>query len=273
MSRFRTPDSAPGSKPVASLLSSLLIILALAYAGLCLLLFVLQRSMLYFPQPRTPVPGTQVWTLQTEVPLWVTAAGVGREAALIYFGGNAEDVGHSVPDLAAAFPRHAVHALHYRGYGGSGGEPSERALVRDALALFDQLAQRHAEIVLVGRSLGSGVAVQVASQRRIAQLILVTPFDSIENVAARHYPMFPVRWLLRDRFRSAAHAAAIEAPTLIVVAAQDRVIPPAHAEALQASFPPGVARLQRIEAADHNDISLHQRYWQLLVEAAGAASD
>lgn len=265
----RRPDSVP--RGIRAMLISVFTAVLCVYVALCMALFLLQRSMLYFPQPRMPVPGTALQSLQTEVTLSVTVAGIGREAALIYFGGNAEDVGHSVPELAAAFPRHAVHALHYRGYGGSGGKPSERALVQDALALFDRLRQQHAEIVLIGRSLGSGVAVQVASQRRVAQLLLVTPFDSIENVAARHYPMFPVRWLLRDRFRSSAHAVAITAPTLIVVAEQDRVIPPVHAEALQASFPPGVARLERIAGADHNNVSRHPRYWQLLTEAVGSA--
>ncbi|MCU0755718.1 MAG: lysophospholipase [Xanthomonadales bacterium] len=251
--------------------TSLLLTMLLIYAGLCLALYLMQRSMLYFPQARSAVPGTEVMRLQTEVELVVTVAGRERPSALIYLGGNAEDVGQSVPELAAAFPTHAIHALHYRGYGGSGGAPSEAALVGDALALFDQLQPRYADLVLIGRSLGSGVAVQVASQRKVASLVLVTPFDSVENVAARHYPIFPVRWLLHDRFRSWQHAAAIEAPTLIVVAEQDRVIPPSHAEALRQHFPPGVARLETIPGADHNDLSLHPRYWSLLGEWVAAA--
>lgn len=250
---------------------SLLLILLLSYAGLCLALFLMQRSMLYFPQPRSAVPGTELLRLQTEVELVVTVAGRGQPSALIYLGGNAEDVGQSVPELAVAFPTHAIHALHYRGYGGSGGAPSEAALVGDALALVDQLQPYYAELVLIGRSLGSGVAVQVASQRPIVGLILVTPFDSVENVAVRHYPIFPVRWLLRDRFRSWQHTATIEAPTLIVVAEQDRVIPPAHAEALRQHFPPGVARLETLPGADHNDLTLHPRYWPLLREWMAAA--
>jgi pimeloyl-ACP methyl ester carboxylesterase len=250
---------------------SLLLTLLLSYAGLCLALNLMQRSMLYFPQPRSEVPGTELMRLQTEVELLVTVAGRARPSALIYLGGNAEDVGQSVPELAAAFPTHAIHALHYRGYGGSGGAPSEAALVGDALALVDQLQPRYAEFVLVGRSLGSGVAVQVASQRQVARLILLTPYDSLDNVAARHYPIFPVRWLLRDRFRSWQHAAVIQAPTLIVAAEQDQVIPPAHAEALHQHFPPGVARLETLAGADHNDLTLHPRYSPLLREWMAAA--
>lgn len=262
--RIGDPDLERSRSGLRSLVMSLLLTLLLGYAGLCLALFLMQRSMLYFPQPRAEVPGTVVSRLQTEVEIKVTVAGAERASALIYLGGNAEDVGQSVPELAAAFPGHAIHALHYRGYGGSGGQPGEAALVTDALALHDQLRERHDGIVLVGRSLGSGVAVQVAGQRPIDHLILVTPFDSIENVAARHYPMFPVRWLLRDRFRSWQHAPAIRAPTLILVAERDRVIPPAHAEALLAHFPPGVARLEVIRGADHNDLSLRPQYWTLL---------
>lgn len=251
------------------MLISVLLTLLSIYALLCLALFLMQRSMLYFPQPASAVPGTEVFRLQTEVELQVRVAGGGRESALIYFGGNAEDVGYSALELAETFPSRTIYALHYRGYGGSGGQPSERALVLDALALFDRLRPQYTDLVVVGRSLGSGVAVQVASQRPVERLILVTPFDSLERVAAHHYPIFPVRWLLRDRFRSFEHAPAIRAPTLIIAAGRDRVIPPAHADALHRHFPPGVAHLETLAGADHNDISLDPRYAVLLRGPAG----
>lgn len=264
---MRDTPSKPAVTPAPGLrgmLIGLVVTLLSVYALLCLALFLMQRSMLYFPQPAGTVPGTEVLRLQTEVELQVRVAGTGREAALIYFGGNAEDVSFSAIELADAFPSRRIYAMHYRGYGGSGGQPGERALVRDALALFDRLRPQYADLVVVGRSLGSGVAVQVASQRPVERLVLVTPFDSLENVAARHYPIFPVRWLLRDRFRSFEHAAAIRAPTLIIAAGRDRVIPPAHAEALRAHFPPGVARLETLPGADHNDLSMDPRYAALL---------
>src|SRR5260370_41081884 len=90
--------------------------------------------------------------------------------ALIYFGGNAEDVSLNMPSLSAGFPDSAIYLLHYRGYGGSSGRPSEGALFADALTLFDQVHSKHPDVDVVGRSLGSGIAVYVASLRPVTRL-------------------------------------------------------------------------------------------------------
>ena len=87
---------------------------------------------------------------------------------LLYFGGNAEDVSYNLPSLSTAFSDYAIYLMHYRGYGGSSGKPSEAALVADALALFDKVNTEHQNITVVGRSLGSGVAVHLASLRPVA---------------------------------------------------------------------------------------------------------
>ena len=94
----------------------------------------------------------------------------------------------ALPGLADAFPDHALYLLHYPGYGGAPGKPSEAAIAADALALFDRVAPQHPRVVVIGRSLGSGVAVQVASARPVARLVLVTPYDSLEEIAAKHVP-------------------------------------------------------------------------------------
>ena len=115
--------------------------------------------------------------------------------------------------------------MHYRGYGGSAGAPSEAALLEDARTLFDQVHARHADVVAMGRSLGTGVAVRLASERPVSRLVLVTPYDSLQDIAVRQYPYFPVRWLLRERFDSGRVAARVTAPTLILAADGDEVIP------------------------------------------------
>ena len=89
-----------------------------------------------------------------------------------------------------------LYLLHYRGYGGSSGSPSEEMISRDAMTLFDQVYATHPHITVVGRSLGSGVAVRLASQRPAARLVLITPYNSLEELAARQFPIFPVKWLL-----------------------------------------------------------------------------
>ena len=226
-------------------------------------LFAIQRSLIYFPQPRTGPAAS--FTLDVDgARLVVSVHRAESERAVLYFGGNAEDVSHSIEAIAPAFPDAALYLPHYRGYGGSSGRPSEAALFADALAVFDEVHRRHAQVMLVGRSLGSGVAAYVASRRPVSRVVLVTPFESLAAVGARHYPAPLVRWLLRDRFDSAEYAAAITAPTLLLAAADDDIIPPAHAEALLRAFRPGIATLQVLNGVGHNTIHLSPAYVGLL---------
>jgi len=148
--------------------------------------------------------------------------------------------------------------------GGSSGRPSETALVADTLALYDKLAPQHKEISVVGRSLGSGVAVQLAAARPVTRLVLVTPYDSLQEVAAQQFPYFPVRWLLLDKFESWKYVPQISAPTLVIAAEYDEVIPRASTEALFARFPPGAATSKIIAGAGHNTISESAEYASLL---------
>lgn len=244
---------------------TLLVLLAAVYLGLCALLFFFQRSLIYFPQPRTPMPGTQTLPLASEAgPVLVTALRRPGTQALLYFGGNAEDVSWSLPTLAEAFPAHSLYLLHYRGYGGSAGTPSEAALFADALALHERVLLEQPQITVVGRSLGSGVAVYLASQRPVERLVLVTPYDSIEELAAQRFPVFPVRWLLQDKFESSRYAGQVSAPTLLLAAENDEVIPLASTRALRGHFTAGVARLEIIPDHDHNSVSESAAYVPML---------
>ena len=179
-------------------------------------------------------------------------------------GGNAEDVSRSLQELAAAFPGHSIYLLHYRGYGESSGKPSEEAFHRDALALFDKVHAEHASITVVGRSLGSGVAERLASERPVDHLVLVTPYNSFQELGARQYRYFPVRWLLKDKFESWRYASRITAPTLLIAAEHDEVIPRSSTEALFHHFLPGTAKLEIIPGAGHNSISAAPEYLALL---------
>ena len=241
------------------------VVAILVYLACCALLFAFQRSLIYFPQPPSPANGASNFTLPTDgAQVQVTAMPRKGLDAVVYFGGNAEDVNFSLPSLAAAFPEHAIYLMHYRGYGGSSGKPSEDALVADALALFDRVSTEHPNVVVIGRSLGSGVAVHVASLRPAARLILVTPYDSLVELAANQYPYFPIRWLLLDRFESWRYAAQVTAPTLVVAAERDEVIPRTSTEALYARFHTGVATLRVVAGANHNTISESPEYAPLL---------
>jgi len=118
----------------------------------------------------------------------------------------------------------------------------------------------HSKIVVMGRSLGSGVAVRLAATRPVQRLVLVTPYDSIVNVAKRQFPFMPVGLLLLDRYESWRDAPSIQVPTLIVAAANDRVIPRESTAALFRAFAPGVARMKVIADVGHNSISAAPGY-------------
>ena len=240
-------------------------VLGAIYLAVCVALFLLQRSMIYFPQPRHAPPGTPLLSFPVDGrQVLATTREKDGERALIYFGGNSEDVSSSLPGLSRLFPDHALYLLHYPGYGGAPGRPSEAALMADAFALFDRVAARHPRVTVLGRSLGSGVAVQVAGARPIERLVLVAPYDSLEGVAEGRFPMIPVRWILQDKFDSARHASLVKAPTLIIAVENDRVIPRASTDRLLARFPPGLATLGVVVGAEHNFPDDHPDYVRLL---------
>ena len=182
-------------------------------------------------------------------------AGAVRGTAIVFHGnaGHAGDRDY----YASALTRHGLRVIlaEYPGYGPRAGRLGEQSLVADAEQTI-ALAYRmyRAPLLLVGESLGAGVvAAASASQRdRTTALLLITPWDRLENVAAFHYPWLPVRWLLRDRYDTAAHLKSFGRPVLVVVAADDRIVPARFGAALyQALSEP--KRLIAVEGADHND--------------------
>jgi pimeloyl-ACP methyl ester carboxylesterase len=242
-------------------LMSLVALIVIVYLLLCAALFVFQRSLIYFPQPGA-INSAVTPLKMPDAEIRVSTREHAGPKALIYFGGNAEDVSRNLPAFAEAFPDYALYLMNYRGFGGSAGSPSEEAIAGDALALFDQVSASHPQIAVVGRSLGSGVAVRLASQRQVTQLILVTPYNSLVEIAARQYPLVPVQWLLKDRFESGRYAAHIRVPTLLLVASDDEVIGRDSSQRLLGNFPEGVATLRVVPDSGHNSISGRREYLQ-----------
>ncbi|MNX45722.1 putative aminoacrylate hydrolase RutD [compost metagenome] len=243
----------------------LVVIPAAVYLALCVALFVFQRSLIYYPQPRAVGSAETLLTLPVDdAQVLVSVRPYDGPKALIYFGGNAEDVSRSLPAFAEAFPDHALYFMHYRGYGGSSGSPSEEAIARDAMTLFDKVYADHPQITVVGRSLGSGVAVRLASSRPATRLLLVTPYNSLEELAARQFRWFPVQWLLKDKFESWRYASHITVPTRLIAAEHDEVIPGASTQRLYGHFAKGVAAMQVIKGTGHNSISDSPEYFKAL---------
>ena len=211
-------------------------------------MYVLQRHVQYFPTNAAPAPemvglsGVQVVPLGTPdgetVVLWYAQAKAGRPTLLFFHGNTGE-----ISDRAARFAFYqsrgfGVAFLSYRGFGGSTGTISETGMMVDAQAAYDWLLAQDvapARIVLVGGSLGTGVAVQLAATHPIAAAVLEAPYTAAVDVAAQLYPWLPVRLLMKDQFRSSDHIGAVTAPVLVVHGTRDAVIPFAMGQRLFAA--------------------------------------
>ncbi|OGA17943.1 MAG: hypothetical protein A3I63_04375 [Betaproteobacteria bacterium RIFCSPLOWO2_02_FULL_66_14] len=265
-----------------SLVASILKIAAAVAVGLPLVVYLAQDSLIFYRQPlpesrRAQIarqfPVAQEFALAvpdgTRLHGWLVRPHDATPAPLVlYFGGNAEEVSwmlEAVGDTARGeTPGIAWLLVNYRGYGASEGSPSERALVADALALYDH-AQRLAgidaeRIFAFGRSLGSGVAVALAAERALRGVVLVSPFDSLAAVAKHYYPYLPVDWLLKHRFDSVGRAPAMRTRLLCLIAERDDVIPVVHAERLYAAWGGPKTRVL-LTAANHNSTDGAPAYW------------
>jgi pimeloyl-ACP methyl ester carboxylesterase len=237
------------------------------YIAMCCVLYVMQDRLLYFPTPQAQPRGATALLIHTDgLALKVWQLHGDLPDALLYFGGNAEDVAAKLGEYEAAFPDRAVYLVHYRGYGGNPGAPSEQWLIKDAQAVYDYLKLRHRHVVVMGRSLGSGVATAVAAARPVEKLILVTPYDSIAKVAADHYGWAPVRWLIKDSYDSVARMKDVRARVLVLIAARDDVVLRARSDALVEAIPPSLRQVKIFSNATHNDINLQPGYRESLRE-------
>jgi pimeloyl-ACP methyl ester carboxylesterase len=194
----------------------------------------------------------------------------GQRRALVYFGGNNEEITWLRPHFASMAPGHTCYLLAYRGYGASGGRPTEAALTRDAVTFHDDVESRHPglRVDVFGRSLGSGVAMQLAARREVGRLALVTPFDSLVSTGADLVPWLPIRSLLDERWDSAAvatQAAAHASDILVLRAGRDQIVRPARTDALLAALPPGTHVIDYPDA-DHRSIHEQPTYWTSLAD-------
>ncbi len=212
-------------------------IVALVASGLLALVWSQQRRLIYFPSPgpipsaATILPNGQDVVLETEggirLGAWYFPVSGGGPAVLVC-NGNGGDRSMRV-ELAAALNRmgYSVLLFDYRGYGGNPGRPSEDGLAADARAAQTWLAQQPGvdKIVYFGESLGAAVAVGLAVERPPAALVLRSPFTSLADVAAVHYPWLPAGRLLLDRYPSVERIASVRVPVLVIAGDRDDIVP------------------------------------------------
>jgi len=244
-------------------------LLLLGYVGTTLFLYFNQRSLLYFPTPIHPTAHPEMTLKNDGESINFIVLNEGNMDAIIYFGGNAESMALSSDEIARQFPAFTVYLMDYRGYGRSTGDPSEEGLYSDALKLYDTIRSKYETISVGGRSLGSGIAVYVAANRDVSKLALITPYDSILNVAQDMYPLFPVSSLLNDAFNAISMVKDIKAKTLIIMAEKDTVIEKERTHQLIDAFDPVLLDVITIENRGHIDISSDERYYKSMQEFVG----
>ena len=231
------------------------------YVGAATYLYVVQRDLL-FPRSTTVIdaPGqSSIYRTRnivepdgTKLTIWECPAlrqGIGT---FVLFYGNAASV-LEFEDAGEEIHRHGfgVVLASYRGYSGNTGHPSEQGLMADARAILATLPKNGGPVILWGHSLGSGVAARMASEGRASALILESPFTAAVDVAAGAYPMFPVRWLMKDRFDTLSLVPRIKVPVLILHGTDDEAVPFGMSKALARAFGTR-ATLFPIAGAHHN---------------------
>jgi pimeloyl-ACP methyl ester carboxylesterase len=256
---------------------------ALTIGFLCFtaLMYLLQKSLIFFPVKigtstlqaiKREFPDAEEITItaadNTALRGWLVKPAVtGKMPLVIYFGGNAEEVSWLINE-AHRFKGWAVCLMNYRGYGLSDGSPGERELYSDALTIYDYCAKRtdidRDRIMVMGRSIGSGVATYLAQNRTLKSAILICPFDSLVSIGKKHYPFLPVSLLLKHRFDSASCAPSIKIPLLALLAASDEIVPRESSMRLIEQW--GGPHSVKIIEGSHNTLQEYAGYWESIEE-------
>lgn len=187
---------------------------------------------------------------------------------ILGFGGNAWNAEHMGNYLHELFPEAEVVTFHYRGYAPSSGNPSAAALLSDAPAVYDcAMGVGSSErIIVIGFSIGTGVAAHLARKRRVDGVILVTPFDTVEQLAREHYGWLPIRLLLQHHMAPVEDLRHVTAPVALISAENDTIIPAARTAPLRKAVRDLVLD-RTIPRTGHNDIYGHPQFTAAMMTA------
>lgn len=228
------------------------------YAVICGALFALQRDLSY-PAPdylftvrdgshRVEVPGGTFF-------LWRPVAGDGP--VVVHFHSNGDQVSF-LSAMGQEWQRVGVSfaAVEYPGYPGAGGQPDERSILAAAEAALAHLTGPmqipRTRIVLVGQSLGTGVALEMAARGWGVQLVLISPYTSWPEVVGHALPWLPTGVLITDRFDALAAAPRVKVPTLVIHGTRDTIVPFAQGQEVAAAI--AGARLFTVTGGHHHDV-------------------
>jgi pimeloyl-ACP methyl ester carboxylesterase len=248
---------------------------AAALLAAVMTLGALQDRLLYFPA-KAPVEalavgGLRAWPSGGDFRALLADVPEPARATAVVFHGNAGHAGQRGYYAEALVPLGVRTLLaEYPGYGPRDGALGEDSLVDDAVrTLRAAHAQFGAPLLVIGESLGAGVAAAAAGRapELVDGLMLITPWDSLQHVAAHHYPWLPTGWLLRDRYDSVANLARFDRPVMVVVAGRDDIVPPRFGQALYDGLR-GQKMLRLLPGSGHNDwiAATDARWWATAVD-------
>lgn len=241
-------------------------LLLAVYFSMTAALYFFQRTFLYAPTPNI-THNFENFTVSNEgETIDIVVLNKGKSESILYFGGNGEMVLNSADEFIKHFPNKTAYLVNYRGYGASSGSPTEQALYSDAIKIFETVKNNHQIVSIIGRSLGSGVATYVAANKPVEKLVLVTPYDSILNIAKNRFKFFPVKYLLKDRYDSASRVENINSKVLIIAAEHDQIVPMHNTKKLAEKFEQDQLTFKTINGEGHNSISTSLEYFAMIKE-------
>lgn len=253
------------------------IIILVLYFGICTLLYLNQDDLLFHPQPNTLQEVTEILKVTPNFDTLSFMMNDGNRTCgyvskdtikdklplVLYFGGNAEEVSH-LSDFKKYFPNTIMTLINYRSFGLSRGKISEKTMFSDALEVYDKLIANPEvdanNVIVIGRSIGTGVVTYLSSQRKTKATVLITPYENMIDVAFEKYPFVPISLLIKHRFESDKYAPTISSPMLALISKNDQVIPKHHAYKLVEAWKGKTEALEVNE--NHNSIMNNEEVWK-----------
>ena len=233
------------------------------YLGVVVYMYLTQDEQVFRPdliEKEEPIALNNVERISFKVADDVSLDGVYKKSQkedsplIIYFGGNADDATRILVYLQS-LKGFDIVAFNYRGFVKSTGRPSQKALFGDALRIYDKFS-KNKKIIVIGRSLGTGVATYLASKRDIVGLILITPYDSIASIAQKKYPYLPIKLILKHKFESVKYMLHVKAPVGLIEVKNDETIPKGHFEKLKEKVSNLVLHVE-LKNTTHADVLTH----------------
>lgn len=225
------------------------------YIIILLSIFTFQRSIIYHETPYFETSHKEI-KLGKEEKFTTLVINEKAEDAVIYFGGNAENISVTADLIKVMIKTEdkAIYFVNYRGYANSEGSPTEKGLYEDSLTIFDYVKTKHKNIKVIGKSLGSALAVNVAAKRDFEKVMLITAFDSLLNVAKEKYTYFPVEYILKDKYESIKLGSSIKENVVFLTAGRDKLITKERTDNLKKSINKELITEFIIKDANHGNI-------------------